>query len=735
MNTFNQESTAQSTNNTHNARNTIVASFIRIARHHGIDLSLPTILQKYAIHEAEVTPVLLKRIAKDNGLKVKQITPSWESLTTAENIWPALCVLKNGQGVILSGVSQREDGIRLAYVDPAATTPGFIWVNQEEWESLRSDDAFLVRRDYKLSDENQPFGLRWFFPELLRQKQIFRDVAVGAMILNVLALASPIFFQILVDKVLVNHAEATLYALIIGMAVVVLFESVFGWIKNYLLLHATTKIDLRLSKRTFSHLLSLPVTFFESASSGVLLKHIQQTERIRGFLTGSVFMTTLEATVLIVIIPIMLFYSIKLTLVVLGFTLIIAIVFLAIIGPYRQRLMRLYNAEAERQALMVEAMHGVQTVKAMAMEPLLNRDWGVRSAKTTMLQFEAGKLGMSAKTVTSGLGKTMQFVLPWIAVSLVFNREMTVGALIAFNMLAARVTTPLIQLVSLINEYQQIGLSLKMLANIMDTAPEQAASVRGLTPKIEGHIELENVNFRYSDNVEYALKNINLSIEKGEIFGVVGRSGSGKSTLTRLIQGLYPLQQGVLRIDGFDQRELDLPHLRSNIGVVLQESFLFKGTVRQNIMVARPTATFEEVVTIAKLAGADEFIQKLPQGYDTQLTESASNLSGGQRQRLAIARALMTRPKILILDEATSALDAESEAIIQENLQKIAQGRTVIIVSHRLAMLARAHRILVLDKGGIVGLGNHQHLIKNSPLYRDLWNKQHRHIHEVSATA
>lgn len=714
-----------------NMRNTVLASFIRIARHHSIDLSLPAILKKYAIHETEVSDAMLKRIARESGFKIKQVSSSWSKVASLGQVWPALCVLKNGQAVILSGVSDDKGDKKIAYLDPVSKTPGFSWATKEEWDALAGDKVYLIRREYRLDDEKQPFGLRWFLPELLRQKQVFRDVAVGAMVLNVLALASPIFFQILVDKVLVHRAEATLYALIAGMFVVVLFESIFGWLKNYLLLYATTKIDLRLSKKTFSHLLSLPVTFFENASSGVLLKHIQQTERIRGFLTGSLFMTLLEVTVLIVIIPIMLFYSIKLTLLVLAFTLLIALVFLAIIGPYRQRLMRLYNAEAERQALMVEAMHGVQTVKAMAMEPLLNRDWGMRSAKTTMLQFDAGKLGMSAKTLTSGLGKAMQVVLPWVAVSLVFNKEMTVGALIAFNMLAARVTTPLIQLVSLINEYQQIGLSLKMLANIMDTKPEQGSGARGLNPPINGKIELENVSFRYSEHGEYALKNINLTIHPGEIVGIVGRSGSGKSTLTRLIQGLYPLQQGVMRIDGYDQRELDLAHLRGSIGVVLQESFMFKGTVRQNIMLPRPTATFEEVVAISKLAGADEFIQRLPQGYDTELTENGSNLSGGQRQRLAIARALLTRPKILIFDEATSALDAESEAIVQDNLVKMAQNRTVLIVSHRLSMLAAAHRIIVLEKGEVAGIGNHEQLMKSTSLYKDLWNTQHRHLQDV----
>jgi ATP-binding cassette subfamily B protein len=344
------------------------------------------------------------------------------------------------------------------------------------------------------------------------------------------------------------------------------------------------------------------------------------------------------------------------------------------------------------------------------------------------MQMQVGKLGMSAKTVTNAQNKLMQIAVPWAGVSLVIDGSMSVGALIAFNMLASRVSTPLVQLVSLINEYQQIVLSVGMLANVMNAPPERAVAARGLTPKISGRIELEGVSFNYDQTGDYALRDINLTVEPGEVLGIVGRSGSGKSTLTRLVQGMYQVRQGIIRIDGFDQRELDLPHLRSNIGVVLQESFMFKGSVRQNISLARPGAGFEHIVMAARQAGADEFIQRLPQGYDTELAENAANLSGGQKQRLAIARALLTNPSILILDEATSALDAESESILQENLPRIAGGRTLLIVSHRLSMLRIADRILVMDKGRIEGQGGHRELLENCALYRTLWDKQHQHL-------
>lgn len=708
-------------------KHTILATFIRLARHHGVDFALPTLIQRYAIREDEVSGTLLMRIGQENGFLVKPKTASWSELTGA-SFYPALGLLKDGRGVILSGIDGSGDSAHLAYVDPVQFQKGFQYVDREEWERQFQPDLFMVRRKYSLDDENQPFGLRWFVPEILKQKSIFRDVAVSAMMLNVFALASPFFFQILVDKVLMHKSDSTLHALVGGMLLVVLFECLLSWLKGYMLLHATTKIDLRLTKRTFSHLMALPLQFFDASSAGVLLKHMQQTERIRGFLTGSLFMTLLECTVLVVLIPIMLFYSVWLTLLVIGFTLLIAFVFLVVMPPYRRGLQKLYGAEAERQALLVESIHGMGTVKAMALEPLLNRDWSARSAKTTIMQFSVGKLGMTAKTITAGFSRLMQVALPWMGVSLVFDGSLSVGALIAFNMLAGRVSSPLVQLVSLINEYQQISLSLRMLANIMDVPPERSLQARGLTPPIHGKIELDSVSFRYGPQSDYALRDVSVSINPGDVIGIAGKSGSGKSTLTRLVQGVYQSQQGIVRIDGFDQRELDLAHLRSNIGVVLQENFMFKGSVRSNISLARPGARFEDVVAASRLAGADEFIQRMPQGYDTELAENGSNLSGGQRQRLAIARALLTQPRILILDEATSALDAESESIVQENLKFIARGRTLLIVSHRLTMLSQASRILVMDKGRIVSEGSHDDLIQSCEIYTDLWNRQHRHL-------
>jgi ATP-binding cassette subfamily B protein len=386
------------------------------------------------------------------------------------------------------------------------------------------------------------------------------------------------------------------------------------------------------------------------------------------------FLTLLDALSLLVFLPVLALYSVKLTLLVLAFTALTGLVVSLLVGPFRRRLYGLYQAEGERQALLVEAVHGMRTVKSLAMEPLQGRAWDDRCAQSVSMRFGVEKISAAAQSVTGFLEKLMTLGIIGLGALDVFSGEMTIGALVAFNMLASRVSGPLVQMVTMVHEYQEVALAVQMLGEVMNQARERDGKRDGLRPELDGHIEFENVSFRYGPEGPPSLDNISFTIPAGSVFGIVGRSGSGKTTLTRLIAGLYPIQQGLLRIDGFDSRELDLIHLRKSLGLVLQENFLFRGTVRENITCAKRGATFEEVAQAARLAGADEFIERLPRGFDTMLEENAENLSGGQRQRLAIARALITNPRLLILDEATSALDAESETIIRRNLRRIAEG-------------------------------------------------------------
>ncbi|MEM7653487.1 MAG: peptidase domain-containing ABC transporter, partial [Pseudomonadota bacterium] len=442
---------------------------------------------------------------------------------------------------------------------------------------------------------------------------------------------------------------------------------------------------------------------------------------------GKLFMSLLESTALLVFLPVLFFYSPALTAVVLLFAALIAGLIALLLGPYRRRLAALYTAEGERQAMLVETIGNIETVKALALEPRQQRSWDEKAAEAVKMHVEVGRISTMARAASGFLEKSMLVAVIGVGALLVFEGQITVGALIAFQMLSGRVTGPLVQIVSIVNEYQEAALSVRMLGSIMNQSPERAGP-RGLAPEIRGGIEFDKVTFRYTADGPDALAGIDLNIPPGSIVGVVGRSGSGKTSLTRLIQGFYTARSGVLRLDGVDIRQIDLVHLRRSIGVVLQQSQLFRGTVAENIRATAPSAAIEDVVQAGKLAGADEFVERLPKGYDTLLEEGATNLSGGQRQRISIARALLRRPRILILDEATSALDPESEAIIQANLAKIARGRTVLIVSHRLSTLTAADAIVVLDKGHIVDAAPHTTLLSRCDLYRQLWEQQTTHL-------
>ncbi|MBM3203173.1 peptidase domain-containing ABC transporter, partial [Candidatus Woesearchaeota archaeon] len=474
---------------------------------------------------------------------------------------------------------------------------------------------------------------------------------------------------------------------------------------------------------TFSHLLSLPIEYFESTTAGVTIQHIQQMQGIRGFLTGQLFFTVLEATALFVFVPLLFLYSVKLTGVVLMISALMAGVVVVLIKPFQNRLSALYSAEGIRQSMLVEAIQGIRTVKAMAMEPKQRKLWEQRSANAVTMHFDVSKMALAAVVVTHFLEKFMTVAIITLGATDVFSHEITVGTLIAFQMLSGRVVGPLVAIVGLVNQYQQTALGVKMLGNIMNRAPERRSS-GGLRPHLQGRIDVEGVTFRYPGSTTPALDDVSFTIPAGSMVGIVGRSGSGKTTLTKLIQSMYTVQEGLIRFDGVDMREIDLAHLRQSIGVVLQENFMFRGTVRENIAVTKSDATFEEIVAAAQTAGADEFIERLPQGYDTPLEENAANLSGGQRQRLAIARAILPQPRILILDEAASALDPDSEAIFMQNLSRIARNKTVVIISHRLSTLVNADTILVFERGRLIDAGPHPELLGRCENYAHLWHQQ-----------
>jgi len=708
-------------------QHSVIQCLTAIAQHHGIQINPERLIDEYALEAKEPNAAMLQRIAADIGLKIKIARLSWQTLLAQTGVFPIMARLRDGGAVIVVGI-KKEAPEQVAILDPLAGDAAVTYLDREQWWERWSGEVVFLKRHHALGDPNQPFGLRWFIPEILKQKAAFRDIAVAAFAMHFLGLASPIFFQLVIDKVLVHQSLSTLWVLGIGVMLALVFDSIFGYLRQLLTLAATNKIDMRLTRRAFAQLLSLPIDYFETTTAGVITRHMHQLEGIRQFLTGRLFFTALDVLALLIFLPILFAYSVKLAMIVLGFSVVIAAIIAVLLPSYRRRLDALYSAEGKRQALLVETIHGMRTVKALAIEPMQRRIWDQFSAQSITMHFRVGKLSIAGGTVTDFLGKLLPIVIIVIGAQDVFDQTLSVGALIAFQMLSSRVSSPLLQIVGLINEYQQTALSVRMLGEIMNRAPEGRSGAGGLRPQLAGAIAFDAVAFRYPGSSVAALDRASFTIPAGKVIGIVGRSGSGKTTLTKLIQGLYPVQEGIIRFDGVDMREIDLSHLRRQIGVVLQENFLFRGSVRENISVTQPGASFEDIVAVAQAAGADEFIERLPQGYDTLLEENAANLSGGQKQRLSIARALLSRPRILILDEAASALDPESEAIFIRNLSRIAVGRTVIMISHRLSTLVNAHAILVMQQGKLVDSGRHQDLLSRCDTYRQLWNQQTSHL-------
>lgn len=698
-----------------------------VARHHGLHVAAEQIVHENSLDAQEPNPTTLSRIAENIRLKSNYQKIGWEELIRLENVFPLIARLRNGTYCIVAGLKRELNSESVAILNPTVNASKVIAYTKSDFSNEWAGEVIFLKRNYLLTDEDQPFGLGWFVPEILKHKKLFRDIAIATLVINVVALAMPIFTQLVIDKVLVHENVSTLVVLTIGVLLASLFEGAFSFIRQYLLLTATNKIDIRLSRRVFSHLLALPIDYFERHTAGLIARHVQQVQSVQRFLTGSLFSTLLELVSFFVFLPILFSYSVKLTLIVLFISAVMAFVVVALIKPFNTRLEKLSEAETLRQGMLVESIHGMRTIKSLALEPKQRKTWDQRSANSINLHFNVMNVSLTAQTLTQALNKVMTIAIVTFGALEIFDRNLSIGSLIAFQMLSGRVVGPLVQVVGLIHEYQQVIISVKMLGDVMNH-PRERKSSSGLRPLINGRISLEQVTFRYPGIPTAALDAIDLDIKSGEVVGIVGRSGSGKSTLAKLLQGLYPPQVGIIKLDGADIREIDLAFMRQNIGVVLQDSFMFKGSIRDNIAMTKSTASFEEIVTAAQAAGADEFIEQLPNGYETELEEGASNLSGGQRQRLSIARAILPQPKILILDEAASALDPESESIFMRNLSEISKGKTVIIISHRLSTLVNVDKIVFLERGKILDAAPHHELLGRCKPYANLWNQQNGHL-------
>ncbi|MBY0432344.1 MAG: peptidase domain-containing ABC transporter [Rhodospirillales bacterium] len=718
----------------HNGGDSALKCLSEIARLRGVYISAERLRRDYVLETAEPTLAQLHKMGTDIGLKVRPVRLDWKDLVKLDQAYPVMARLRNGNWVTLTGFARTtNEAAAILVKDPLAVHGEAMPMDEQRFLSAWDGQVLLLKRDRNADDgEEQEFGFRWFFPLILRYKHLFTDVAVAAILLSFLAMAMPVFMQIIIDRVLIHHSINTLTMLTVGMVAAMLFETMFTYLRRYLMLYATNKIDAQIGMRTFAKLVSLPMDFFERSSAGIITKNIQQTERIRNFLTGQLFQVILDCIGLIVMIPLMFLYSVPLAMITLGSTAALCVLMTAFLPALKRRLNKLYAAEAALQGFLVENIQGMRTVKSLALDARQRHTWDMLLARAIDCRFDLANFSTIAQTMIAPVDKITQVAIMVVGAYQVFNGELMVGALIAFKLVSGRVTGPLVSLSQMTQQFQEVSLSLRQLATIMNHPSEEGRSGRGLRATIEGQVEFQKVRFTYTGASSPALDGISFTVPKGTMFGIMGRSGSGKTTVTRLLQALHRPQDGMIKLDGHDLREIDLDHLRTNIGVVLQDNFLFRGTIRENIAAAKPGATFEEIVEAARMSGSDEFIERLPRGFDTLIEEGSANLSGGQRQRIAIARALIGNPPILILDEATSALDAESEAIVQNNLMSIAKGRTLIIISHRLSSLVACDQILVMDQGRAADLGRHGELLSRCSVYRHLWYKQNRHLELAS---
>lgn len=587
------------------------------------------------------------------------------------------------------------------------------------------EEAILVTR--KLGGagvDPQTFSLRWFLPSIWRYRRPLGHVLLASFFVQVFALVSPLFFQVVIDKVLSHRSYDTLVVLIGGLAVIGIFDVVLQYLRTYALSHTTNRIDVELGRRLFFHLFRLPMGYFETRSAGQTVARVRELETIRSFLTGQGLFSALDIFFTIIFIIVLLAYSWKLTLIVLmSIPLYLGIA--AVIRPVlRETINEKFNRGAESQQMLVEAIVGVQTIKAAAVEPSMQSQWEEKLAAYVTSSFDAGLIGAMGQSGIQYVSKLVSAALLLFGAKAVIDGELSVGELVAFNMISGQVAQPILRLSQIWQDFQQVQISIDRLGDILNMPTEPLNLAHGNLPPAKGAIELRNVTFRYKPGMAETLKNVSVQIRPGEVIGIVGRSGSGKSTLAKLVQRFYIPELGQVLVDGVDVTQVNPAWLRGQIGVVLQENLLFNRTLHDNIALANPTMSRAQVIRVSRLAGADEFISRLPNGYDTIIEERGANLSGGQRQRIAIARALATNPPILIFDEATSALDYESERLIQKNMFEIVKGRTVIIIAHRLQAVRHCNKIIGMDEGRIVEAGTHDELLKVKGLYAHLWALQ-----------
>ncbi|GAB1541566.1 type I secretion system permease/ATPase [Scytonema sp. NUACC21] len=580
----------------------------------------------------------------------------------------------------------------------------------------------------ELLQKQEKFNLSWFTPAIWKYRGLLGEVLLASFTLQLLGLATPLITQVVIDKVMVQESLPTLDVMAIALLLVSVFEALLGILRLFIFTHTARRLDLSLSAQLFRHLMRLPLAYFESRRVGDTVARVQELEQIRQFLTGTALTVVLDSIFAVVYLGLMFYYNIPLTFVALAVLPLFATLTLIATPILRNWLNETFNRSADSQSFLVETITGIHSVKAHAAEPAARTRWEGLFARFIRTGFKASTTSNISSNIGDFLTNFSSLLILWFGAKLVIDQQLTIGQLVAFQMLSGRVTAPLLRLVQLWQNLQQVLLSVDRIGDILNVAPEAEAGTGLVLPPLKGQVSFDQVFFRYRPNTEPVLRGISFNVQPGQFVGIVGRSGSGKSTLSKLLQRLYQNESGRILIDGFDIKSADLASLRQQIGVVLQEDFLFNGSILENITLGNPDISAEQVVEAARLAAAHDFISELPHGYDTNVGERGTALSGGQRQRIALARLFLSQAPILILDEATSALDSETEQQVLQNLQAISANRTVFLIAHRFAPLKRADLILVLEKGVLAERGTHSELLQQKGLYWSLYQRQQANI-------
>ena len=702
-----------------NGIDTGIACLIAIAKYYNIPADYRQLERAYVLEEGSIDTITLVRAARDLKLKARAYSDLKEA-DLKSLVYPVLIRMKDNRSIVITTI--RDDDVYI--MDPVFSQQP---VKADKYKLLNdwNGEAILFTRRYELPKKFTEFGFRWFIPVIIKYAKQLQSVLFMSLILQLLGLASPFFVQNIIDKVLVHRAADALDIFVLGMATCTVFTTWIMSVRAYLFSNIASKMDVTLSARLFKNITALPVKYFQKWQVGDVVSRTGELETLRSFLTGSSLTILLDMVFAVVYFTVMFFYSRVLSIVVLVMIPLFVILNLVVAPIFKRLINDRFLIDSESRSFMIEAITGIHTVKSSSVEQNFIRRYEEILARLVNASLAVVNVANVANTIGGFLNSMFTLVILWIGSYYVMEGEISVGELIAFNMIAGQMIAPVMRLINQWQYFQQIRVSIERLGDIMNEEVEPAFNPSRTTlPSLRGDIAIEKLVFSYSPESGKVLDNINIRIPAGMKVGIVGRSGSGKSTLTKLIQRLFLPDSGRILIDGVDIAQVEPAWLRRQIGVVLQDSMLFSGTIEENIQIACPNASHEEVVKAAKLAGADEFIEQLPHGYETFVGERGSLLSGGQRQRIAIARALISDPRVLIFDEATSALDYESENIIMSNIEPISRGRTMLMIAHRLSTVRDCDAIVVIEKGRIIEAGSHEELVKRNGAYYRLYQAQ-----------